>query len=50
MITKKTTVQDMNYKLEKFWNQKEKDDYFQLVDMNYKLEKFWNSIIPLIAN
>ena len=33
----------MNYKLEKFWNQKSLEKLNGVhINMNYKLEKFWN--------
>ena len=32
----------MNYKLEKFWNDKIYNDNAIKFLMNYKLEKFWN--------
>ena len=35
---------DMNYKLEKFWNFKMGESINLQDIMNYKLEKFWNGI------
>ena len=32
----------MNYKLEKFWNEREEQLLKVGTEMNYKLEKFWN--------
>ena len=34
---------DMNYKLEKFWNNLKLLEYVFKRYMNYKLEKFWNN-------
>ena len=35
-------MNEMNYKLEKFWNPPYPTHPASLAKMNYKLEKFWN--------
>ena len=36
-------IKEMNYKLEKFWNLKDRGKIEEAHAMNYKLEKFWNN-------